>query len=131
MLSGTQLVRKIFAKTSVVVVFGLFASAAYAETWIARCNKLQFNFNRSSKSYLMYFETSSGIFQMGTGRITFDNGTALRGPLTGNAFGTDGQPITEIGLNPSRNLVYVLYRHPTDHTTKSGDFCTATINRVN
>lgn len=118
-------------RMAIVVLLGFFSTALQAETWIARCNKLQFNFDRSSKSYLLYFETSAGIFQMGTGRITFDNGSAMRGPLTGNAFGTDGQPITEIGLNPSRNLVYVLYRHPTDHTTKSGDFCTTSINRVN
>lgn len=118
-------------KTAAALALTLSATAIHAETWIARCNNLQFNFNRTSKTYLLYFNTSAGIFQMGTGRITFDNGSALRGPLTGNAFGTDGEPITEIGLNPSRNLVYVLYRHPTDHTTKSGDFCTTTINRVN
>jgi hypothetical protein len=112
-------------------VVALSSGNLYAETWIARCNNLQFNFNRTAKTYLLYFKTSAGIFQMGTGTITFDNGTALRGPLSGNAFGTDGAPITEIGLNPSRNLVYVLYRHPTEHTTQSGDFCTTAITRVN
>jgi hypothetical protein len=114
-----------------LLIFSLSATALQAETWIARCNNLQFNFNRDSKSYILYFKTSAGIFQMGTGTIIFDNGSAIRGPLTGNAFGTNGEPLTEIGLNPSRNLVYVLYRNLTDHTTKSGDFCTTTITRVN
>lgn len=127
--SGT-LWNKIF-KTAATLVFFFSGTTLHAETWIARCNHLQFNFNRTSKSYILYFDTSAGIFQMGTGKITFDNGSAMRGPMTGNAFGTDGEPMTEIGLNPSRNLVYVLYRHPTEHTTKTGDFCTTTMTRAN
>ena len=98
-----------------------------AETWIASCNNLQFNFDRSAGTYLLYFQTSSGIFQMGKGKINFDNGTALRGALTGNSVLTNGEPLTEIGLNPSRGMVYVLYRNPVDNTVKSGDFCRTTI----
>lgn len=113
-----------------VMMMALSSTMVHAETWVARCNNLQFNFNRTAGTYLLYFNTSAGILQMGKGTITFDNGTALRGPLTGNSFGTDGEPITQIGLNQSRGLVYVLYRHPTDHTTKTGDFCTTTIQRV-
>ncbi len=118
-------------KATAAVILSLTATALHAETWIARCNNLQFNFDRDAKSYILYFKTSAGIFQMGTGKIIFDNGSAIRGPLTGNPIGTSGEPLTEIGLNPSRNLVYILYHNLTDHTTKSGDFCTTTISRVN
>jgi hypothetical protein len=115
---------------SVLFMVAAMSAQALAETWIARCNELQFNFNRSNRTFLVYFKTSAGILQMAKGAITFDNGTALRGPVDGNSYGSDGQPVTQIGLNPSRNLVYVLYTHPFDHSTKSGDFCTTTIQRV-
>jgi hypothetical protein len=107
------------------------ATTAFAgETWIAECHNVQFNFNRTAKSYLVYFKTTAGTFQMARGEITFDNGTALRGPVSGNSVGFEGGSLTEIGLNPSRNLVYVLYRHPRTGEYKSGDFCTASIRVV-
>ncbi|NDE16548.1 hypothetical protein EBZ80_16620 [bacterium] len=101
-----------------------------AETWIARCNNLQFNFNRTSKTFLVYFSTSTGIYQMARGKITFDNGTAVRGPIEANGVGSDGNPITQIGLNPSRNLVYVLYDNPTSTEVRNGDFCSTQIQSV-
>ncbi|MEY4631657.1 MAG: hypothetical protein RIQ81_1777 [Pseudomonadota bacterium] len=113
---------------------GLFLAAistsAMAETWIARCNNLQFNFDRTSKTFFVYFSTSTGIYQMARGRIIFDNGTAIRGPIEANGVGSDGNPITQIGLNPSRSLVYVMYDHPTTNEVKNGDFCTTRIQSV-
>lgn len=106
------------------------SSSAMAETWIARCNNLQFNFNRTSKTFLVYFSTSTGIYQMARGKIIFDNGTAIRGPIEANSVGSDGNPITQIGLNPSRNLVYVMYDNPTTTEIKNGDFCTTQIQSV-
>ena len=107
-----------------------FSSAAMAETWIARCNNVQFNFNRTSKTFLVYFNTSTGIYQMARGKITFDNGTAVRGPIEANGVGADGSPITQIGLNPSRNLVYVMYDNPTSTEVRNGDFCSTQIQSV-
>lgn len=112
------------------MLIGASTTALASETWIAQCNNVQFNFNRDAKSYLVYFKTSAGIFQMARGDITFDNGVALRGPVLGNSLGFEGGSLTEIGLNPSRNLVYVLYRHPTTGEYKSGDFCSAGIRIV-
>jgi len=106
------------------------ASSAFAETWIARCNNLQFNFNKDNSSYLVYFKTTAGIFQIAKGDITFDNGVVLRGPVDGNGFGNDGKPITQIGLNPSRKIVYVFYQHPYNNTSKSGTFCKTSIQKV-
>ena len=107
-----------------------FSLSAQAETWIARCNNLQFNFDKTSKVALIYFKTSTGIYQMAKGTIGFDNGIALRAPLDGNSVGYMGQSLTEIGLNKSRNLVYVQYRHPTTGALTPGDFCTAQIQIV-
>ena len=108
----------------------LMSTSAMAETWIARCNNLQFNFDRTSKSFLVYFNTSTGIYQMARGRIIFDNGVAIRGPVEANGAGSDGNPITQIGLNPSRNLVYVMYDHPSTDEVRNGDFCTTRIQSV-
>jgi hypothetical protein len=126
---GDKMKRQMLKAMTVLFAAG-FANAAFAETWIGRCNKLQFNFNRTSKTFLVYFDTSAGIFQMAKGKISFDNGSAVRGAIDGNGFGSDGQPITQIGLNPSRNLIYVLYNHPTTNEIKSGDFCSTTIQSV-
>jgi hypothetical protein len=51
--------------------------------------------------------------------------------VTSTSTKNNGGSIIAGGTNPSRNLVYVLYHNLTDHTTKSGDFCTTTISRVN
>ncbi len=105
-------------------------SSALAETWIAECNNVQFNFDRDSESFLVYFETDTGTYQMAQGTITFDNGTAVRGPVEGNGVGNDGKPITQIGLNPSRDLVYVFYQHPYEDGQDTGEFCSTEIDSV-
>ena len=107
-----------------------FSALAQAETWIARCNNLQFNFDRNGKTALVYFKTSTGIYQMAKGSIGFDNGVVLRAPLDGNSAGFGGQSLTEIGLNKSRNVVYVQYRHPSTGALSSGEFCNAQIQMV-
>lgn len=118
-------------KTILATLLASVSTTALAgETWIAQCNSVQFNFNREAKSYLVYFKTTAGILQMARGEITFDNGVALRGPIFGNSVGYEGGSLTEIGLNPSRDLVYVLYRHPFTGEYKSGDFCSASIRIV-
>lgn len=109
------------------LVLTFSASSAFAETWIARCNNLQFNFNKDNSSYLVYLKTTAGILQVAKGDITFDNGVVLRGPIDGNSIGNDGQPVTQIGLNPNRKIVYVYYQHPYNDTTKSGTFCRTNI----
>jgi hypothetical protein len=106
------------------------SASAKAETWIARCNNLQFNFDKNGKVALIYFKTSTGIYQMAKGDIGFDNGVALRASVDGNSAGFGGQSLTEIGLNKSRNLVYVQYRHPTTGAVTAGDFCSTPIQIV-
>ena len=63
-------------------------------------------------------------------KLDFDNGVAVRGAILGNSMTNNGKPITEIGLNKSRNTVYVLYRHPWQNNIKSGVFCKAKIKVV-
>jgi hypothetical protein len=109
-----------------LALLGVSASA-HAETWIARCNNLQFNFDKTHKTALIYFKTSTGIYQMAKGEVSFDNGTALRAAIDGNSVGFGGQSLTEIGLNRSRNIVYVQYRHPTTGAITTGEFCSTTI----
>jgi hypothetical protein len=117
---------------SIGLLLGLSAPLmASAETWIASCNNLQFNFNRTSRVALVYFKTSTGIYQMARGSIGFDNGYALRAPLDGNSGLSSGLSLTEVGLNPSRNLVWVQYRNPTTGAITTGDFCTTQIQVVN
>lgn len=118
-------------KLILTAVLAVLPVSALAETWIARCNGMQFNFNRTNKSFLLYFNVPNvGIVQMATGRIIFDNGTAIRGPVSGNPSGFNGETLTEIGLNASRNNVYVQYRHPGTGEIKAGPFCTSTIQVV-
>jgi hypothetical protein len=105
--------------------------SAFGDTWIARCNGMQFNFDKTSKTFLLYFNVPDvGIVQMATGRIIFDNGVAVRGPITGNPLGFNGQTLTEIGINNSRKNVYVQYRHPSTGALKSGAFCSSAVQIV-
>jgi hypothetical protein len=121
------MVRKILIAATIL----MFPLSAFAETWIARCNGMQFNFDKTHKSFLLYFNVPNvGTVQMATGKVIFDNGTALRGPVNGNPLGFQGQPLTEIGLNTSRKIVYVLYRHPSTGEIKSGTFCESAIQIV-
>lgn len=91
---------------------------------------MDLNIFLNSESFLVYFNTDSGIYQIARGTITFDNGTAVRGPVEGNGVGNDGKPITQIGLNPSRNLVYVFYQHPYNDSQDTGEFCSTEIDRL-
>ncbi|MDB9311856.1 hypothetical protein PN462_01990 [Spirulina sp. CS-785/01] len=125
-----QFIHLQFIHLLIASAVALIPTPALAETWIAECNNVQFNFNRDSESYLVYFNTDSGIYQVAEGEITFDNGTAVRGPVEGNAVGNDGKPVTQIGLNPSRDLVYVFYQHPYNDQQDSGTFCNTDIDRV-
>ncbi len=117
---------------------GLTAAPASADTWIAKCNNLQFNFQRDNDRFLVYFQTDNGTYQVAQGSITFDNGTAVRGPVKGNDsyIGAGGgnnanSPITQIGLNSSRNMVYIFYQHPRNNTQETGTFCNTQIQRQN
>lgn len=118
------------------LLVGAMPTPALAETWIAKCNNVQFNFQRDSDRFLVYFQTDTGTYQIAQGEIAFDNGTALRGPVQGNdayigagGGSNQGEPITQIGLNPSRNLVYVFYQHPRNNSQKTGKFCNTEIRK--
>jgi hypothetical protein len=112
-----------------LVMFWLVTSsnAAHAQTWSAKCNDLHFSFNRATRKAIIYFKTTNGIFEISEGRINFDNGVALRAPMSGVPDGVLG-PMSEVGLNKSRNIVYVLYRNPDTGHKKDGVFCQTTIS---
>ena len=109
------------------LVFSLFlVGQAYAETWSARCGNVHVKFNRKSNRAELFLQTTGGVFQVANGKIAFDNGVALRSPMEGIPDGPAG-PITEIGLNKSRKIVYVLYRNPNTGQVKDGVLCEAPI----
>ncbi len=70
----------------------------------------------------MFVTTTGGTFQVASGKITFDNGVAMRAPMEGVPDGPTG-PMSEIGLNKSRKVVYVLYRNPNSGQVKDGVLC--------
>ena len=106
-----------------IFVFGLFlSSVVHGEIWTARCGNVHVKFNRSAHTSEIYLQTTGGVFQVAGGNITFDNGTAMRSPMTGIKEGHSG-PISEIGLNKSRRIVYVLYRNPETGQVKDGVLC--------
>ncbi len=113
-------------------VLGLLflAGSVSAETWIGSCNGIQLNFDRDAKRILLYMKTDKGTFQVGKGKITFDNGTALRGSLIGNTSGT-GKPLNDVGMNKSRNTIYLLhYDMNSGQPNDGGVFCKTEV-RVN
>ena len=118
-LKGFNLVKELDNKTAEVISGG--------ENWAASCNNLAFNFNRDSETYRVYFKTTGGNFQVAKGRITFDNGSAIKGPIIGNS-----PDYTELGLNRSRGLVYVTEYHDpiTREYKRGGEFCTTEIERL-
>lgn len=112
---------QLFTVTALGLLF--LASSASADTWIGSCNGIQLNFDRGAKRILLYMKTNKGTFQVGKGDITFDNGTALRGSLIGNTTGT-GKPLNDVGINKSRNIIYLLHYDINSGQTKDGGvFC--------
>ncbi len=112
-----------FGIFSKFLVFSLFLGAqAQAETWSARCGNLHVKFNRTTHKAEIFFQTTGGVFQVAAGKVTFDNGSAMRSPMEGIPEGVTG-PISEIGLNKSRGIVYVLYRNPNTGQVKDGVLC--------
>lgn len=105
------------------LVFSLFlVGQAYAETWTGRCDNVHVKFDRKTNKADLFLQTTGGVFQVATGKIAFDNGVALRAPMEGIPDGPSG-PISEIGLNKSRKIVYVLYRNPNTGQVKDGVLC--------
>lgn len=105
-----------------VLFLSVLATPALAESWVAKCQNLHFKFDRAKHRSYVYMKTSNGVFQISQGEITFDNGVAMRSPLSGIPDGISG-PMSEVGLNRSRSIVYVLYRNPNTGQLKDGVFC--------
>ena len=110
-----------------VLTLLLVIPTCFSETWIANCNNLQFNFDRTSKIVLLNFNTTSGLMQMAKGSILFDDGVTLRAALDGNSVGYLGLALTEIELNPSKKVVNILYRNPSSGAVTYALFCATTI----
>jgi hypothetical protein len=116
-------------KNSIAVLLFLFHSKVISsETWMAKCNSAQFNFDRSTSVVILYFNTSIGYLKMAEGTIVYDDGTVLRGPLDGNGVGGyNGLSLTEIELDASQNRVNVQYRNPSTGSISTGSFCSTQI----
>jgi hypothetical protein len=103
-----------------------WGNAAQAETWVGRCGNVHVKFDRKALKAGIYLQTNGGTFQIATGKIVFDNGAAMRAPMEGIQDGPMG-PMSEIGLNKSRKVVYVLYRNPNTGQVKDGVLCESPI----
>lgn len=118
----------LFSKLTAIALgfvgFAMFSGSAQAETWIGTTGNLQFNFDRDADRILLYFKTDEGTFQVARGKITFDNGTALRGSFIGN-------DIVEVGINKSRNIIYLLWNNPnTGQPEDAGTFARTEVRIV-
>lgn len=105
----------------------LAAATVRAETWSARCNGLEFQFDKTSRTAVVFVVTTEGPqFPIAQGPISFDNGVALRGAM--KHTGASLVPVeSEIGLNKSRNVVYIQSKNPLTGEVTSGKFCEAKI----
>ena len=113
-----------------VLFLGLMgASGASADTWVANCKGLEFRFDRRNSRADIYMITDNRKFKVISGAIEFDNGVAVRSPVPGIPWGVQG-PSTEIGLNKSRGMVYVLYRGRATAKAQDGIFCKTRIKVV-
>ena len=107
---------------NLLVLAMVLSFPAAADTWLARCGNLNLKFHRKTLKAEMFVTTTGGTFQVASGKITFDNGIAMRAPMEGIPDGPTG-PMSEIGLNKSRKVVYVLYRNPNTGQVKDGVLC--------
>jgi len=114
----------------------LSASQLYGETWIAICKdgkNIQYNQTKDGTGYL-YMKVKDADNKISTYQIArleqnFYNGIAICGSVLENSKGNDGNPITQICMNKSRQTIYVKYDHPSndEEPIKSGVFCDATV----
>ncbi len=97
-------------------------SVVSAETWVAKCNGMQFKYDRTNKKASIEMLSAGGIpFEVTNGTIKVDNGVALRAVVSAPPI-ADDDPIIEVGLNKSRSIVY-LVRHTSGNDVKDGVFC--------
>ena len=110
------------------VLFILLANnpSTLSETWTAKCNSVQFTFDRTNQKALLFFNTTLGSMQIAQGTIDYDDGNILRAPMDGNAPSFNG--LTEIELNASQNKVNIRYLDTSTGTISDGLFCSAKIS---
>jgi len=71
----------------------LSASGAQAETWIARCNNLQFNFDRTTDRLTVYAKSTQGLNR--EGQQYFNRNTAMINHLfQGKIFAKSADAVT-------------------------------------
>ncbi len=106
-----------------MVVVGMAVSGvgmAAGKTWVARCNDLEFQFGGEGGKAFLLMKTTDGLFQVATGKVTFDNGVARRATLDETK---EDAPFTQVGLNRSRGIVYLVAKNPKDVNSKDGIYC--------
>lgn len=96
---------------------------AFAEVWVAKCHGMEFHYDRATKKASIVMVSAGGLaFEVATGVIKVDNGVALRAIVSQPPI-ADDDLIVEVGLNKSRNIVY-LVRHPAGTgEVKDGVYC--------
>ena len=119
-------IQMLYSKTMIVlsVISALGVSAgAMAETWTAKCHNLEFHYDRSTRRAAILMQVAGGaMFEVATGTIGLDNGVALRATVSPPPV-ADDDPINEVGLNKSRNIVYLVRHRAGSNEVKDGVFC--------
>ncbi len=107
---------------SLCLTLGL-AGTACADVWSAKCNGMQFHFDRATKKATIEMVSAGGVgFEVTTGTIKVDNGVALRAIVSAAPI-ADDDPVVEVGLNKSRNIVYLVRHNSGSGEVKDGVFC--------
>lgn len=104
------------------IIFGWGAAAA-GQSWVARCNELEFRFDRETKLAQVSMVTAKGLFPLAQGKVHFDNGLAMRAGLSGLGEGAG----MDVGLNRDRKIVYVLRKTAETGAKDDAVFCATDI----
>jgi len=106
-----------------LIVMAATAVPASAETWTAGCHSLEFRFDRTNKKASIFMKSVGAVaYEVATGTIALDNGTALRAVFSPPPM-ADDDPIIEVGLNKSRKIVYLVRHRSGSNDVKDGVFC--------
>lgn len=100
-----------------------WTATGFGQSWVARCNELEFRFDRDKKQASVSMVTPKKLFPLAVGRIHFDNGLAMRAALEGLGDG----PRMDVGLNRDRKIVYVFRKTPETDAKDDAVFCATEI----
>lgn len=105
-------------KWALVALLAPCSLVAQPQSWVARCNGLEFRFDAERKATVAMV-TDNGQFPLAVGKVHFDNGLARRATLSGLGDG----PAMDVGLNRDRKIVYVFRKDPDTGVKEDAVFC--------